>query len=332
MSFLDIPEFIVSSEISICKGSYCDNVPERMINVEIQVINNQNTSSIQNVTQKSMKLSGKKYIYSSETLEKSQWPKLKISSSYIRESPSYRKSKEIQDDRNNVLQRSSKYIMLETSLTQSLQRLSQEELQKIATQSPRTRPLRPPCFNPYVATNRNLVIPTSDAPFHDLPHPLQSKTMNATSSNKQQSFSMNDPFIRFNNFADYSYISTYNQLNSKTHNIQKKKRSKAEMNSLSNTIAPESTKTLNQRFYPNSPATNTLELNIPHFKDDYSLISAEKTNEIQQSVPIIFRTEMRKKKNSSALNGRPYFTTCQEPLVKRPSTLKEISTNSSYII
>ena len=78
MSFLDIPEFIVSSEISICKGSYCDNVPERMINVEIQIMNNFMNSIRQKLAMKSTKKLGRKYVYSSTILAKNQWPKLKV--------------------------------------------------------------------------------------------------------------------------------------------------------------------------------------------------------------------------------------------------------------
>ena len=342
MSNSEIPEFRISSEISICKDSFLDNIPERFINVEIQIIhNNDNDNSLdhQTVKPKNKKASRKKYVYTSTALERSRWPKLKISSSYIRESPYSRKNKDNEKDQNNDVPSSTNKIILRTSLTQSLQSLSKEEEEKIANQSPRTRPLKYPCFSSYASVNRNLVIPTSDVPIKELPHPLQSKTIKEYPSYTYQKNDTNDPFMRFNGYsANDPYFGTsstrinsslysssiyhprdnYTQTSKKPKNNQTKKKSST----------PKSAKTNKISTIETPSATTTFDTSSPYF--DYN--SAAKTMMPQPSVPVIFRTEMRKKNKNEFLNNRPYFTTCQEPLSKRPATINEMRSTSSHII
>lgn len=341
MSISDIPEFRVSSEISICQDSFCDNIPERFINVEIQIIHhNDNSINSPNSTQKGKKTLRKKYAYSSTILEKSKWPNLKISGPYIRESRNFRNPKEAQNNQNNEIKYGNNQIMLTASLTQSLQRISKEEEQRIANQSPMTRPLRRPCFSSYVTANKNLVIPTSNAPIKELPHPYQSKTMNNFTTYKHQNDDSNDPFMRFNGYSTNdqlfktSTINTSNhfypfsayQTSSSAQNHQKGKNAKKGGNS----STPTTKKTSKAQKNTINPTITTTKFDtIPSI---YNYESDSKSMMLQQTVPVIFRTEMRKKTRKESMNNRPYFTTCQEPLSKRPSTLNEMRSSTSHII
>lgn len=343
MSNSEIPEFRITSEISICQDSFLDNVPERLINVEIQIIqNNDNSIKYQDTgtAQKNKKSSRKKYVYSSKLLEKSQWPKLKISGSYVRESRYSRNSK---DSQGNTNQYDINKIVLTTSLTQSLQRLSKEEEQKIANQSSQTRPLRYPCFSPYATVNRNIVIPTSDIPIKELPHPLQSKTINESTnpfqSNKVKEsysyryqnndadntflrlngYSQNDPFFGTRSNNSNFYTSSFYQPNTNESRIAQRQKNKK-------SSSPKSPKRQKNSSIPTSSALTTFD-NTFNNND-----SVAKTMQPQPSVPLIFRTEMRKKTKNDSLNNRPYFTTCQEPLKKRPATYIEMISSTSHII
>ena len=166
-------KFTVSSVISISKDSFCEDIPERLIKVTIQIFNN---SVFSNSTSQI-----KHYMYTSD--QTNEWPKLELSYPLFCDNG-------FVDTKNHAKTRTLKvatpshpsYVKLSNSNLHVLEKQKNDKSMFSSHKSPRTRKLKPPNFD-LTSPNVNLLITNPNLPQTQLPHELSIRVSNKDLAN-----------------------------------------------------------------------------------------------------------------------------------------------------
>ncbi|OHT08053.1 hypothetical protein TRFO_23591 [Tritrichomonas foetus] len=325
---IDKTPFTICSEMSLAK-SFLPNTkgtPERVIKVTISLNDqNSNDNSIRsnNDNSRSLTCSSNQF----ENNEKPKRPVLKISSTYVRESPIPR----------NLTQKSQK-AKLVSEITQYEERIGQEEIR--FHQSPNTRQLKPPSFKSSIEQSPNTTdnLPQKiNSSFGKKEVPQNKNRFSRTPNSKFSEHSENNsnrttPTPTQNNYSEstfrssnltYSTFETKNTTNSQTINSksnstdisrntsfkQKQPTDRIRPNKKEETITDEE---INMLIYGKSTINNHKQLShtsqkTPSYQSKYTLEQEDNYIATKQDVPIIFRNQ-KPSKSAMKKNNEPYFT------------------------
>lgn len=291
--------YVVTSEMSISSNSINNDIYERKIDVKVKSQDNASEGSNTAVHYQETELTDNlsQYIstskYMTDSLQKNQWPKLQISSSYISQSPlNSAKSKPIQNDKSISAQDNK--IILASSPAHSLEKLSKEDEEKIANRSPRTRKLKPPFFDPSATPHKNFLIAESNYQEKD--------------PNKREKTSINNYYDHLN--------SDFNSQIQRTNSFSN--------SSFRKTKTSTSKSTLGSSSIQNISNGKTIQ------SDLFSHNNTSNLTQKAEKIGVIYRKPRPKTLKS---DDRPYFTTSQAPLTKRPCRYYEMgSTTVSNIL